>query len=107
MCPVIGGTVKRFDAARAKTMPGVVDVVQIPDGIAVVASTYWQARKARETLSIVWDEGANANLTTQAMIDGTRAAATAGKGAIPVGAPVGDADDGIARGANVVRAEYL
>jgi len=107
MCPVIGGTVKRFDAARAKTMPGVVDVVQIPDGIAVVASTYWQARKARETLSIVWDEGANANLTTQAMIDGTRAAATAGKGAIPVGASVGDADDGIARGANVVRAEYL
>ena len=107
MCPVIGGTVKSFDAARAKTMPGVVDVVQIPDGIAVVASTYWQARKARETLSIVWDEGANANLSTQAMFDSTRAAAVAGKGAIPVRPPVGDADDGIARSANVVRAEYL
>ena len=107
MCPVIGGTVKSFDAARAKTMPGVVDVVQIPDGVAVVAGTYWQARKARETLSIVWDEGANANLSTQAMFDSTRAAAIAGKGAIPVRPPVGDADDGIARGANVVRAEYL
>ena len=107
MCPVIGGTVKSFDAKRAKSMPGVVDVVQIPDGIAVVASTYWQARKAREALSIVWDEGANANLNTQAMFEGTRAAMLSGKGAIPVRPPVGDADDAIARGSNVVRAEYL
>ncbi len=107
MCPVIGGTVKSFDAKRAKSMPGVVDVVQIPDGIAVVASTYWQARKAREALSIVWDEGANANLNTQAMFEGTRAAMLSGKGAIPVRPPVGDADDAIARGSHVVRAEYL
>jgi isoquinoline 1-oxidoreductase beta subunit len=107
MCPVIGGTVKSFDAARAKTMPGVIDVVQIPDGIAVVASSYWQARKARETMSIVWDEGANAGLTTQAMLDGTRAAATSGKGAILARPSVGDADSAIARGAVVLRAEYL
>ena len=107
MCPVIGGTVKSFDAARAKAMPGVIDVVQIPDGIAVVASTYWQARKARETMSIVWDEGANAVLTTQAMFDGTRAAATSGKGAILARPSVGDADGAIERSAVVLRAEYL
>ena len=46
-CPVIGGTVKSFDASKAKAMPGVVDVVQIPDGVAVVADTYWHAKKAR------------------------------------------------------------
>jgi len=34
-CPVIGGTVKRFDATKAKAMPGVLDVVAIPDGVAV------------------------------------------------------------------------
>ena len=107
MCPVIGGTVKSFDAARAKGMPGVVEVVQIPDGIAVVATTYWQARKAREALSIVWDEGANAGLTTQAMFDGTRAAANSGKGAILARPSVGDADGAIERGAKVIRAEYL
>ena len=107
MCPVIGGTVKSFDAVRAKGMPGVVEVVQIPDGIAVVATTYWQARKAREALSIVWDEGANAGLTTQAMFDGTRAAANSGKGAILARPSVGDADGAIERGANVIRAEYL
>ena len=106
MCPVIGGTVKSVDSARAKNMPGVIDVVQIPDGVAVVAKSYWQARKARDTLSIQWDEGANANLNTAAMFDGTRAALASGK-PIPVRPPVGDADDAISRGARVVKAEYL
>ena len=106
MSPVIGGTVKSFDATRAKAMPGVVDVVQIPDGIAVVANSYWQARKARETLTIQWDDGANAGLNTKAMFDGTRAALATGK-PIPVRPAVGDADDAIARAASVVRAEYV
>ena len=43
-CPVIGGKVKSFDGAKAKSMPGVIDVVQINDGIAVVADTYWHAK---------------------------------------------------------------
>ncbi len=107
MSPVLGGSVKSFDAAKAKGMPGVIDVVQIPDGIAVVASSYWQSRKAREALSIIWDEGPNANLSTAAMIEGTRAAMLSGKGALPVRPPVGDADNAIERGAKVVRAEYF
>jgi hypothetical protein len=47
-CPVIGGKVTSFDATRARSMPGVIDVVQISDGVAVVADTYYHARKARE-----------------------------------------------------------
>ena len=105
-CPVIGGTVKSFDASRAKGMPGVLDVVQIPDGVAVVADTYWHARKARETLNVQWDEGANANLTTKAMLDGTRAALATGT-QIPVRPNVGDAAGVIASAAKVVRAEYI
>ena len=107
MSPVIGGTVKSFDASKAKGMPGVIDVVQIPDGIAVVASSYWQSRKAREALSIIWDDGPNANLSTAAMMESTRAAMLAGKGAIPVRPAVGDADNAIERGAKVVKAEYF
>ena len=107
MCPVIGGTVKSFDASRAKAMPGVVDVVQIPDGVVVVADSYWRARKARDVLTVQWDEGANAGLNTAAMFDGTRAALLAGKGAIPVRPAVGDADEVIKSAAKVVRAEYL
>ena len=106
MSPVIGGSVKSFDAAKAKAMPGVVDVVQIPDGIAVVAKTYWQARKARDTLTVAWDDGANANLNTAAMFAGTQAALASGK-PIPVRPNVGDADDAIARAAKVVKAEYF
>ena len=106
MSPVIGGTVKSLDAAKAKAMPGVVDVVQIPDGVAVVAKTYWQARKAREALSIQWDDGANANLNTAAMFAGTQAALASGK-PIPVRPNVGDADDAIARAAKVIKAEYF
>ncbi len=106
-CPVIGGKVKSVDASAAKGAVGVVDVVQIPDGVAVVADTYWHARQARKLLKIEWDEGANATLTTKAMFDGTRAASLASTGGIPVRPPVGDAPAVIAAAKKVVKAEYL
>ncbi len=102
--PVIGGTVKSFDASRAKAMPGVIDVVQIPDGVAVVANSYWRAKKARETLNVVWDEGAGATLNDKAMMESLRAAANTGK-VLPNKA-VGDADGVIKASAKVMRAEY-
>jgi isoquinoline 1-oxidoreductase subunit beta len=104
-CPVIGGTVKSFDASKAKAMPGVIDVVQIPDGVAVVANTWWRANQARKALAVTWDEGAGANLNTAAMYEGTRAAAKSGT-ALPLKA-VGDADAVIGASQNVVRAEYV
>jgi len=105
MCPVIGGTVKSLDATAAKAMPGVVDVLQIPDGVVVVANSYWQARKAREKLVIGWDEGANAGLSTQAMFAGTEAALATGK-PIPVRPKVGDADALVGSAAKVVRGTF-
>lgn len=104
--PVIGGAVKSFDASKAKAMPGVIDVVQIPDGVAVVANSWWRANQARKALSIVWDDGPGANLTTTAMLESTRAAAKTGK---PLELkPIGNADAVIgAPGAKVVRAEYV
>jgi isoquinoline 1-oxidoreductase beta subunit len=104
--PVLGGTVKSFDASAAKGMPGVVDVVQIPDGVAVVADTYWHAFKARKALKVEWDEGANANLNTAAMLAGTKAAAGTGKPLVLK--TVGDPEAALnAQGAKVVRAEYI
>ncbi len=102
-CPVIGGTVKSFDAARAKAMPGVIDVVQIPDGVAVVADTYWHAKKAREALTVVWDEGPGAAISHTSMLAGIRAATDK-----PLMLkPVGDAEAVIRDAAKVVRAEYV
>lgn len=104
-CPVQGGKVKSFDASKARAMPGVIDVVQIPDGVAVVAQSYWQATQAREQLSVQWDEGPNAGLDTAAMIAGTRAALASGK-PFPI-KQQGDPDGVIGHAAKVLRAEYL
>ena len=104
-CPVIGGKVKSVDSAKAKSMPGVVDVVEIPDGVAVVANTWWRANMARKALNIVWDEGAGASLNTASMLEGTRGALKTGT-PLPLKA-VGDADAAIAASQNVVRAEYV
>ena len=104
-CPVIGGTVKRVDSAKAKGMPGVVDVVQIPDGVAVVADSWWRANQARKALVIEWDEGAGAALSNQSMLAGTRAALATGT-PMPIKAQ-GDADAVIAASPRVVRAEYV
>jgi isoquinoline 1-oxidoreductase subunit beta len=54
--PMFGATVKSFDASKAKAMKGVVDVVQHPRGLAVVADTMWIAIKAREAVTVEWDE---------------------------------------------------
>jgi isoquinoline 1-oxidoreductase beta subunit len=63
-CPVFGGKVARFDATKAKAVAGVTDVVQIPQGIAVIASNTWAAMEGRRALQVEWDEGANASLTS-------------------------------------------
>jgi isoquinoline 1-oxidoreductase beta subunit len=56
--PRFGATVKSFDAAATRQVPGVVDVVRIPAGIAVVARDTWAAIKGRRALRIDWDETA-------------------------------------------------
>jgi isoquinoline 1-oxidoreductase beta subunit len=62
--PVFGGKVAHFDDSKAKATPGVHRVVEIPSAIAVVADGYWPAKKGRDVLSITWDEGPNAAVTS-------------------------------------------
>lgn len=62
-CPVIGGTPTSFDATATLKVSGVIKVVQISDGIAVLAKDFYAARKGRDVLKIVWAEGSNANLS--------------------------------------------
>jgi len=56
-CPVFGGKVASFDATKAKAMPGVKHVVQISNGVAVVAENTWAAAQARKALAVKFDEG--------------------------------------------------
>ncbi|HWY44613.1 MAG TPA: xanthine dehydrogenase family protein molybdopterin-binding subunit [Candidatus Sulfotelmatobacter sp.] len=72
-CPVFGGKVKSFDAAKAKAIPGVKDVIAIDavgegaftaGGVAVLADNSWAAMQGRKALQITWDEGPHASEST-------------------------------------------
>ncbi|WP_300455008.1 xanthine dehydrogenase family protein molybdopterin-binding subunit [Accumulibacter sp.] len=54
--PLFGATVRHFDATAARRVQGVVDVVPIPSGIAVLARDTWSAKKGRDALRVEWDE---------------------------------------------------
>jgi isoquinoline 1-oxidoreductase beta subunit len=56
-CPVFGGTVARFNADKAKAVPGVRHVVQISTGLAVVADTYFAASRGAQVLDVTWNDG--------------------------------------------------
>lgn len=66
-CPVPGGTFKTYDAARAKAVPGVKQIVELPNGIAVVADNTWAAIQGRAALTITWNEGANAAFSSDSI----------------------------------------
>lgn len=55
--PVLGATLRGFDADVAKKHTGVVDVIAIPTGVAVVAEKYWQALRAAKDVTVRWSEG--------------------------------------------------
>src|SRR5437667_1338388 len=62
--PVFGGKVKSFDATKAKAVPGVKQVVQISNGVAVLADNTWAAMEGRKALVVQWDEGPLATTTS-------------------------------------------
>jgi isoquinoline 1-oxidoreductase beta subunit len=77
--PRFGGKVKSFDAAKAKAVGGVVDVVAIPQGVAVLANDFWSAKKGRDALSVEWDEAGAFKLgTDEIMAEYRRLVATPG-----------------------------
>ncbi|MGB5287285.1 MAG: molybdopterin cofactor-binding domain-containing protein, partial [Ignavibacteriaceae bacterium] len=64
-CPSFGGSVKNYDAVKAETFPGVLNVVQISSGVAVVADSTWRAITGRDALNIQWDLGQNAKINSE------------------------------------------
>lgn len=61
--PTIAGTVKTYSASKALKQAGVLDVVKISNGIAVIADTYWKAKKAAALLEIDWQETSDLSIT--------------------------------------------
>jgi isoquinoline 1-oxidoreductase subunit beta len=54
--PLFGATVKSFDPTATKAVPGVVEVLQVPRGVAVVAKSFWAAKLGRDALKVAWDD---------------------------------------------------
>ncbi len=72
--PVHGGSVSSFDKESVTKLPGVIDVVPIPNGVALVATQYWQARQALKSLKVDFEGGANAAVTSDGLMKQYRAA---------------------------------
>jgi isoquinoline 1-oxidoreductase subunit beta len=102
-CPVFGGKVARFDAAKAKAIPGVKNVIAIPSGVAVLADNTWSAMQGRKALEIDWDEGAVAAVST-ASLTRTFAGLMAQPG--QTARKAGDAETALAGAASKVEAVY-
>jgi isoquinoline 1-oxidoreductase subunit beta len=101
--PVFGAKVVSVNADKARTVPGVQDVVQVPSGVAVIASGFWPAKKGRDALEIVWDEGEGATFSTTGMRDQyLNLAKTPGT----VVRKEGDSADALPKAAKQVSAEY-
>jgi isoquinoline 1-oxidoreductase beta subunit len=67
--PLFGATVRSFDASSATAIPGVVKVVQVPGGVAVVAKGFWAAKQGRDALKVDWDDTNAEKRSSTAIMD--------------------------------------
>jgi len=73
--PAFGAKLVSFDAIEAKKVKGVTDVVEVPEGVAVVATGMWAALQGRRALEVQWDESASKDLDSEALLARYRAQA--------------------------------
>jgi len=72
-CPVVGGTLERFDEAEALRRPGVAAIVEVAGALAAVADNWWRANEALAAVRVTWREGDNAKLDSGVLRDRFRA----------------------------------
>ena len=98
-----GGKVASFDATEAKKIDGVVEVVQVPAGVAVLAKDTWSAIRGREALKVTWDDSSAEKRSTAEMLEQYRQLMK--QPGVSAGGR-GDAAAGLTRAAKTVEAEY-
>ncbi len=104
-CPVFGGRLKSVNADKVNKMRGVVKVVPLEDAVAVVAEeSWWNAHQAVRALSIEWDFGENANVSSDSIMEFLREGINLKKA--PVSRDEGDVEAAFAAAAKTVEAEY-
>jgi len=106
-CPVFGGTVRSFDASKARSRKGVIDIFAVDgNAVAVVADNWWRANKALQEVEIQWDANGNGDVSSEDILNVFRASLDA-TDAAPMPNNAGDADTALAGAQQVVEAEYF
>jgi isoquinoline 1-oxidoreductase beta subunit len=101
-CPVFGGTVGHVDDAKAKSLPGVRQVIVLENCVAVVGDHMWAAKQGLGALDITWNEGPNSAVSSDDIWKQLRAASKT-EGA--VAKSTGDIARGLAEG-DLLEAAY-
>src|SRR5438067_476442 len=105
--PRFGAKLARFDAGKAKEIPGVLDVIAFStpatNGVAVLAKDYWTAKRGRDALAAEWDEAGAFRLgSAEIMAEYKRLAVTPGT----VAYKQGDVDEALGSAAKPLEAGY-
>lgn len=103
--PVHGAAVVSVDAAQARKMPGVIDVLDMGEFVAVIADGYWQAKQALDYVDITFSAGASDAVTSQTLLDSYREA-LAGSGELKTMVKAGDVISARSSAASIFEAEY-
>jgi len=104
-CPVFGGALKAVDERSIAAMAGVRGVVRMADAVAVVADSWWRAKRAADVLSITWDDRGNGAVSSASIAEFVRAGLAASE-EVHIGRDDGDAAAALARAARRIEADY-
>lgn len=101
--PTFGGRLMSVDEGKARAVPGVTQVVRLPDAVAVVATHTWAAKQGLAAAQPQWEAGPNAALSTGDIV-AQLARASDNNGAVAL--QVGDAASAIAKSAQQLSVVY-
>jgi isoquinoline 1-oxidoreductase beta subunit len=104
-CPVFQGTLKSVDENSIAGLKGVRGIVRMPDAVAVVADSWWRAKRAAQTLKVNWDDNGNSRVSDATIAQLVRGGLDAPTGQI--GRADGDAAAVLAGAARRVEADYV
>jgi isoquinoline 1-oxidoreductase subunit beta len=104
-CPVYGGALQSVDDNSISKMPGVRGVVRMPDAVAVVADSWWRAKRAVDALAVSWDDCGNGAVSTASIAEFVRGG-LADDDEAQIGRADGDAAAALAGAAKRVEADY-
>ena len=102
--PVFGGFVKRLDDSKAKSMPGVKQIVVSEEWVAVVAGNWWQANQAVKALKVEWENGTKGEISSATIMNKLKQDIAAPSQ--PIARKDGDVTQAFANAHKLLEAEY-